>query len=144
LTANQPTSPSRKAAIRAEGLTKRFGTLTAVDHLTLTVPPGEAFALVGPDAAGKTTTMRMLVSIMDPDEGRAKVLGFDTVKESEALKEQIGYMPQRLERLGHPGGAAEQVEAGAGPRGGGQRGQGGHQAPLRPQVLDHPCLIILA
>ncbi len=96
MTANQPTSPSREAAIRAEGLTKRFGTLTAVDHLTLTVSPGEAFALVGPDAAGKTTTMRMLVGIMDPDAGRAHVLGFDTVKESEALKEQIGYMPQRF------------------------------------------------
>ena len=96
MTANQPTSPSREAAIRVEGLTKRFGTLTAVDHLTLTVSPGEAFALVGPDAAGKTTTMRMLVGIMDPDEGRAEVLGFDTVKESEALKEHIGYMPQRF------------------------------------------------
>ena len=96
MTANQTTSPSREAAIRVEGLTKRFGTLTAVDHLTLTVAPGEAFALVGPDAAGKTTTMRMLVGIMDPDEGRAQVLGFDTVQESEALKEQIGYMPQRF------------------------------------------------
>ena len=96
MTANQATSPSREPAIRAEGLTKRFGTLTAVDHLDLTVSPGEAFALVGPDAAGKTTTMRMLVGIMDPDEGRAEVLGFDTVKESEPLKEQIGYMPQRF------------------------------------------------
>jgi ABC-2 type transport system ATP-binding protein len=96
LTANQLNSPSREAAIRVEGLTKRFGTLTAVDHLTLTVFPGEAFALVGPDAAGKTTTMRMLVGIMDPDEGRAQVLGFDTVQESEALKEHIGYMPQRF------------------------------------------------
>ena len=67
-----------------------------MDHLTLTVSPGEAFALVGPDAAGKTTTMRMLVGIMDPDEGRAEVLGFDTVRESEALKEHIGYMPQRF------------------------------------------------
>ena len=51
---------------------------------------------MGPDAAGKTTTMRMLVGIMDPDEGRAEVLGFDTVRESEALKEHIGYMPQRF------------------------------------------------
>ena len=96
MTANQPNNPSREAAIRVEGLTKRFGTLTAVDHLTLTVSPGEAFALVGPDAAGKTTTMRMLVGIMDPDEGWAEVLGFDTAQESEALKEQIGYMPQRF------------------------------------------------
>jgi len=96
LTANQATSPGSDAAIRAEGLTKRFGTLTAVENLTLTVSPGEVFALVGPDAAGKTTTMRMLVGIMDPDAGRAEVLGFDTVRESEALKEQIGYMPQRF------------------------------------------------
>jgi ABC-2 type transport system ATP-binding protein len=96
LTAQQPTSPSRKPAIRTEGLTKRFGTLTAVNGLNLEVSPGEAFALVGPDAAGKTTTMRMLVGIMDPDEGRAEVLGFDTVRESEAIKEQIGYMPQRF------------------------------------------------
>jgi ABC-2 type transport system ATP-binding protein len=96
LTASQATSPSSDAAIRIEGLTKRFGTLTAVDRIALTVPPGEAFALVGPDAAGKTTTMRMLVGIMDPDEGRAAVLGFDTVRESEALKEHIGYMPQRF------------------------------------------------
>ena len=66
-----------------QGLTRRFGGLTAVDHLDLEVAYGEAFALVGPDAAGKTTTMRLLVGIMDPDEGRAEVLGFDTVKDSE-------------------------------------------------------------
>jgi ABC-2 type transport system ATP-binding protein len=96
LTANQTSGLSAEPAIRIQGLTKRFGTLTAVDHLDLEVLPGEAFALVGPDAAGKTTTMRMLVGILDPDEGQAEVLGFDTVKDSEALKEQIGYMPQRF------------------------------------------------
>ncbi|MDP3181763.1 MAG: ABC transporter ATP-binding protein [Desulfobaccales bacterium] len=90
------TTSSNKTAIRAEGLTKRFGTLVAVDGLNLEVAPGEAFALVGPDGAGKTTTMRMLCGIMDPDGGRAEVLGFDTVKESERLKEHIGYMPQRF------------------------------------------------
>lgn len=68
----------------------------AVDGLNLEVASGEAFALVGPDGAGKTTTMRMLCGIMDPDGGRAQVLGFDTVKESERLKESIGYMPQRF------------------------------------------------
>jgi ABC-2 type transport system ATP-binding protein len=87
---------SVEAAIRAQGLTRRFGGLTAVDHLDLEVAVGEAFALVGPDAAGKTTIMRMLVGILDPDEGRAEVLGFDTVRDSEPLKEQIGYMPQRF------------------------------------------------
>jgi ABC-2 type transport system ATP-binding protein len=95
-----PLSSSRtvpaEPAIRAEGLTKRFGTLVAVDNLHLEVAPGESFALVGPDGAGKTTTIRLLCGIMDPNEGRAKVLGFDTVKESEPLKEQIGYMPQRF------------------------------------------------
>ncbi|MFA4903103.1 MAG: ABC transporter ATP-binding protein [Desulfobaccales bacterium] len=96
MTANQTSSLSPDPAIRIQGLTKRFGTLTAVDHLDLEVASGEAFALVGPDAAGKTTTMRMLVGIMDPDDGQAQVLGFDTVKDSEALKEQIGYMPQRF------------------------------------------------
>jgi ABC-2 type transport system ATP-binding protein len=95
-----PLSSSRtnpaEPAIRAEGLSKRFGSLVAVDNLSLTVAPGEAFALVGPDGAGKTTTIRLLCGIMDPDGGRAEVLGFDTVKEAEPLKEQIGYMPQRF------------------------------------------------
>jgi drug efflux transport system ATP-binding protein len=96
-TARQQSSPPPgERAIRAQGLSKRFGGLTAIDHLDLEVAYGEAFALVGPDAAGKTTTMRLLVGIMDPDQGRAEVLGFDTVKESERLKEQIGYMPQRF------------------------------------------------
>ncbi|HEY9073721.1 MAG TPA: ABC transporter ATP-binding protein [Desulfobaccales bacterium] len=89
-------NPNGDKAIRAQGLTKRFGALTAVDHLDLEVAHGEAFALVGPDAAGKTTTMRLLVGIMDPDEGKAEVLGFDTIGDSERLKEQIGYMPQRF------------------------------------------------
>ena len=95
-----PSSSSRtnpaEPAIRAEGLTKRFGPLAAVDGLSLEVARGESFALVGPDGAGKTTTIRLLCGIMDPDEGRAEVLGFDTVKESEPLKELIGYMPQRF------------------------------------------------
>jgi ABC-2 type transport system ATP-binding protein len=95
-----PSSSSRtnpaEPAIRADGLTKRFGTLAAVDHLSLEVPRGESFALVGPDGAGKTTTIRLLCGIMDPDGGRAEVLGYDTVKESEPLKEHIGYMPQRF------------------------------------------------
>ncbi len=82
--------------IQAEGLTKRFGERVAVDNLSLSVTRGEIFALVGPDGAGKTTVMRLLVGIMDPDAGRAEVLGFDTVKESEQLKEHIGYMPQRF------------------------------------------------
>lgn len=82
--------------IEAVSLTKRFGERLAVADLTLTVCRGETFALVGPDGAGKTTTMRLLVGIMDPDAGSARVLGFDTVAEAERLKEHIGYMPQRF------------------------------------------------
>jgi ABC-2 type transport system ATP-binding protein len=96
LTASQTNSHSSEPAIRTDGLTKHFGDLTAVDHLNLEVFQGEAFALLGPDAAGKTTTMRMLTGIMDPDSGRAEVLGYDTVTQSEAIKEKIGYMPQRF------------------------------------------------
>jgi ABC-2 type transport system ATP-binding protein len=96
LTVSQTNSHSSEPAIRTDGLTKRFGDLIAVDHLNLEVFQGEAFALLGPDAAGKTTTMRMLTGIMDPDDGHAEVLGLDTVTHSEAVKEQIGYMPQRF------------------------------------------------
>ncbi len=83
-------------ALRLEGLTKRFGLRVAVDHVDLAVAQGEAFALVGPDGAGKTTTMRLLVGIMDPDEGRAEVLGFDPVTQGTHVREHIGYMPQRF------------------------------------------------
>ncbi len=82
--------------IEAAGLTKRFGERLAVSDLTFRVRRGETFALVGPDGAGKTTTIRLLVGIMDPDAGSARVLGFDTVAAAERLKEHIGYMPQRF------------------------------------------------
>lgn len=90
------TTSGNGKAIIAIGLIKRFGALTAVNNLHLEVAPGEAFALVGPDGAGKTTTIRLLTGIMDPDGGQAEVLGFDTVRDSEDLKEHIGYMPQRF------------------------------------------------
>jgi len=82
--------------IETRGLTKRFGELTAVDHLDLTVAEGEIFGLVGPDGAGKTTTLRMLCGLMDPSEGSALVAGHDTARESQAVKDQIGYMAQRF------------------------------------------------
>jgi len=83
-------------AIRVERLTKAFGDLVAVNDLTLTVAEGEIFGLVGPDGAGKTTTMRLLTSIMDPTSGDAWVTGRHIVRESEAIKENIGYMSQRF------------------------------------------------
>jgi ABC-2 type transport system ATP-binding protein len=82
--------------IRTDNLTKRFGDLTAVDRLTLSVAPGELFSLVGSDGAGKTTTLRMLAGIMDPTDGEALVLGRHTVRETESIREDIGYMSQRF------------------------------------------------
>ena len=83
-------------AIRIEGLTKCFDGLTAVDDLTVSVAEGEVFALVGPDGAGKTTTMRLLTAIMEPTSGDAWVAGRHIVKEAEAVKDDIGYMSQRF------------------------------------------------
>src|SRR5215470_2292598 len=84
------------AIIETRDLTRRFGELTAVDHLNLSVDRGEIFGLVGPDGAGKTTTLRMLCGLMDANEGSARVAGHDAAKESQAVKDQIGYMAQRF------------------------------------------------
>jgi ABC-2 type transport system ATP-binding protein len=83
-------------AIRIEALSKRFGAVTAVDDLSLTVAEGELFGLVGPDGAGKTTTMRLLSTIMEPTAGDAWVNGYHIVHEAEAIKAEIGYMSQRF------------------------------------------------
>ena len=82
--------------IRAEALTKSFNDLTAVEDLTFTVQEGEIFGLVGPDGAGKTTTMRLLTAIVDPTAGDAWVTGHHTVRDAEAIKVDIGYMSQRF------------------------------------------------
>jgi ABC-2 type transport system ATP-binding protein len=83
-------------AIQTDHLTKRFGELAAVDGLTLSVAEGEIFGLVGPDGAGKTTTMRLLTSIMEPSSGDAWVAGRHIVRDAEKIKENIGYMSQRF------------------------------------------------
>jgi ABC-2 type transport system ATP-binding protein len=82
--------------IETQDLTRRFGDLTAVDHLNLAIPPGEIFGLVGPDGAGKTTTLRMLCGLVNPSKGTATVAGHDVVREPQAVKDQIGYMAQRF------------------------------------------------
>ena len=83
-------------AITTRGLTKVFGTTRAVDGLELTVTEGEIFGIVGPDGAGKTTTLRLLASIMDPTEGDAFILGKHTVRDADAVKDDIAYMSQRF------------------------------------------------
>src|SRR3989339_685548 len=82
--------------IEVNNLTKSFDKLTAVDSLNLEVAEGEIFGLVGPDGAGKTTTMRLLTAILDPTSGEAWVDGYSIRKEPEAIKEKIGYMSQRF------------------------------------------------
>ncbi len=83
-------------AIEADGLTRWFGDLAAVDGLTLAVGEGEIFGLVGPDGAGKTTTMRLLTGILEPTAGDGWVAGHHVWREAEAVKEDIAYMSQRF------------------------------------------------
>jgi len=89
-------------SIETEDLTKRFGSLTAVDHLSFRVDPGEIFGLLGPNGAGKTTTIRMLASLIEPTEGCARVGGHDVVKESLRVREMVGILtesPSLYDRL---------------------------------------------
>jgi len=81
-------------AVEARELTKQFGSLTAVDRLALSIPPGEIFGLVGPDGAGKTTTMRLLTGVMQPTTGSVRVLGLEITRDPEAVRHRIGYVPQ--------------------------------------------------
>lgn len=82
--------------IRARDLTRRFDALTAVDRLNLEIARGEIFGLVGPDGAGKTTTLRVLTGLLDPTEGEAWVAGHDVARDPQAVKDSIGYMAQRF------------------------------------------------
>ncbi|HEX7152129.1 MAG TPA: ABC transporter ATP-binding protein [Thermoanaerobaculia bacterium] len=83
-------------AVETHNLTRTFGATRAVDGLSLTVERGEVFGLVGPDGAGKTTTMRLLTGILDPTSGEAFVLGHHTVRDAEAIHDSTGYMAQRF------------------------------------------------
>jgi ABC-2 type transport system ATP-binding protein len=82
-------------AIEIRGLTKRFRHKTAVDNLTLTVPTGSIFALLGDNGAGKTTTIRMLTGLLQPDRGGATILGRDCWADALHLRDQVGYVPER-------------------------------------------------
>lgn len=90
----------REPIIELRGLTRQFGDVTAVNNLDLTIMRGEIFGLVGPDGAGKTTTLRLLAAIMDPTSGSVSVDGLDTVSDPEAIKARIGYMAQQFSLYG--------------------------------------------
>ncbi len=83
-------------AISTELLTRRFGSFTAVDHVSFSVARGEVVGYLGPNGSGKTTTIRMLCGLLTPTEGHAQVLGFDVAKQSEQIKARIGYMSQKF------------------------------------------------
>jgi ABC-2 type transport system ATP-binding protein len=82
-------------AIRFEAATKRFGEKTALDGLTLEIPPGTLFALVGPNGAGKTTAIGLLTGVLSPTAGRALVAGIDVGREPVAAKRKLGFVPDR-------------------------------------------------
>ncbi len=83
--------------VRAESLTKRYGAVTAVDHLSFEVEAGETFALIGPNGAGKTTTLRILLGLSRPDSGRIAIGATGLPPHAPAARRDLGYVPQRVE-----------------------------------------------
>src|SRR4030065_682204 len=83
-------------AVDVQGMTKRFGSLTAVNHVDLQIRAGEICAFLGPNGSGKTTFIRMLCGLLRADAGSGACLGYDVITESEAIKRQVGYMTQRF------------------------------------------------
>jgi ABC-2 type transport system ATP-binding protein len=87
---------NKEKAIEVQDLTKDFGTFRAVDHVSFAVERGEIFGFLGPNGAGKSTTIRMLNGLLLPTSGAGRVAGLDITRESEQIKQQIGYMSQRF------------------------------------------------
>jgi len=85
-----------ETVIKVENLTRRFGDFVAVDHVNFDVHEGEVVGYLGPNGSGKTTTIRMLLGLLEPSDGRATVLGFDAFKQSEEVRARAGYMSQKF------------------------------------------------
>ena len=83
-------------AIEIENLTKKFGSFTAVDNISFQIPAGSIFGFLGPNGSGKSTTIRMLCGVLTPTSGKGFVMGMDIVKETEAVRQNLGYMSQRF------------------------------------------------
>ena len=83
------------AVIRLDKLTKRFGTETALDAVSLEVPPGVVFALLGENGAGKTTAIRIMLGLAEANSGQAEVLGLGSAKQGLAIRQRVGYVPER-------------------------------------------------
>jgi ABC-2 type transport system ATP-binding protein len=82
--------------IRVENLTRRFGDFVAVDHINFQVEEGEVVGYLGPNGSGKTTTIRMLLGLLEPSDGKATVLGYDAFRQSEEVRARAGYMSQKF------------------------------------------------
>jgi ABC-2 type transport system ATP-binding protein len=82
--------------ISVENLTRRFGDFVAVDHINFEVQAGEVIGYLGPNGSGKTTTIRMLLGLLEPSDGKATVLGFDAFRQSEEVRSRAGYMSQKF------------------------------------------------
>ena len=88
------------AMVHLEGLTRRYGELTAVDRVSFDVQLGEMFGLIGPDGAGKTTTLRVVLGLLAPHAGSVRTCGLDPIRESDELAKRIGYLSQRFSLYG--------------------------------------------
>lgn len=93
---NAAAPPTAELAIRARGLTRRFGTLVAVNAVDLDVPKAHVYGFLGPNGSGKSTTIRMLCGLLTPSAGEIEVLGLRIPQQAEAPKRRIGYMTQRF------------------------------------------------
>src|SRR5712672_475783 len=82
--------------IEVEGLTKRFGAFTAVDHVSFKVGKGAIFGFLGPNGSGKSTVIRMLCGLLEPSDGRGSIAGFDVARQTDKIKSLIGYMSQKF------------------------------------------------
>jgi ABC-2 type transport system ATP-binding protein len=91
----------KKTVVQAEALTRRFGSFTAADHITFSIPTGEIFGLLGPNGAGKSTTFKMMCGLLKPTSGKAYVNGYDLLKAPGEARSHIGYMAQKFALYGN-------------------------------------------
>lgn len=89
-------APTENVAVQAFALTRKFGDLTAIDQVTLTIGQGEIFGLIGPNGAGKSTLIKMLTTLLPPTSGSATIAGYDIVTQPAEVRRHIGYVPQLL------------------------------------------------